>query len=185
MKLAGVRSRHFLISKTAKSDLISDLRIPRDPIGELHAHFIRTHQHRNPNAMSKVIKSYALNQTSMQKSRSAFVEIDHPTLPIWNHMIRGLSQSDRPVDALDLFDKMREQGLRGDNLTFIFACKACGRVSDVLYGKRVHDISAEVDQIRKDMRQLRVPLLKVEKFAFVRADDKETTVPLPWLLSGV
>ncbi|KAL0382325.1 UNVERIFIED_CONTAM: Pentatricopeptide repeat-containing protein, mitochondrial [Sesamum calycinum] len=138
MKLARVRSRHFPISKTTKSYPICDRRIPRDPIRELHAHFIRTHQHRNPNAMSEVIKSYALNQMSMQKARFAFVEIDHPTLPIWNHMIRGLSQSDSPLDALDLFDKMREQGVRGDNLTFIFACKASGRVSDVLYGKRVH-----------------------------------------------
>ncbi|KAK4403561.1 Pentatricopeptide repeat-containing protein, mitochondrial [Sesamum angolense] len=138
MKLARVRSCHFPISKTTKSYPICDRRIPRDPIRELHAHFIRTHQHRNPNAMSEVIKSYALNQMSMQKARFAFVEIDHPTLPIWNHMIRGLSQSDSPLDALDLFDKMREEGVRGDNLTFIFACKASGRVSDVLYGKRVH-----------------------------------------------
>lgn len=53
-------------------------------------------------------------------------------------MIRGLSLSDSPVHALDLFDKMRELGLRGDNFTFIFLCKACARVSDFLYGKRVH-----------------------------------------------
>ncbi|KAI3471092.1 hypothetical protein Pfo_027755 [Paulownia fortunei] len=138
MKLARASSRRFTTSKTAKPDPFTDYRIPYDPIKELHAHFIRTHQHRNPNAMSQVIKSYALSQTSMHKARFAFIEIDHPTLPIWNHMIRRLSQSDSPVDALVLFDKMRELGLRGDNLTFIFLCKVCARVSDVLHGKRVH-----------------------------------------------
>lgn len=53
-------------------------------------------------------------------------------------MIRGLSQSDTPLDVLVLFDKMRELGLRGDNLTFIFVSKACARVPNVLYGKIVH-----------------------------------------------
>ncbi|KAK6117590.1 hypothetical protein DH2020_048669 [Rehmannia glutinosa] len=138
MKLARASSRCFTTLKTVKPDPFSSDRVPHGPIRELHAQFIRTHQHRNPFPMSQVIKSYALSEKSMDKARFAFSEIDHPTLPIWNHMIRGLSQSDSPGDALFLFDEMRERGLRGDNLTFIFVCKACARVSEVLYGKRVH-----------------------------------------------
>lgn len=53
-------------------------------------------------------------------------------------MIRGLSLSDSPVNALYLFDEMRKRGLRGDNLTTIFLCKACARISDLLYGNIVH-----------------------------------------------
>lgn len=53
-------------------------------------------------------------------------------------MIRVLSVSDSPVRAIHLFDEMRDSGLRGDNITFIFLCKACSRASDSSYGKRVH-----------------------------------------------
>ncbi|KAL7147521.1 hypothetical protein ABFS83_06G113000 [Erythranthe nasuta] len=137
-KLMKLARRFTTTSKTAKPDPFSHFRIPHDPIRELHGHLIRTNQHRNPIPMSEVIKSYALSQPSMNKAHSAFVAIDHPTLPIFNHMIRGLCQSGSPVDALVLFDKMRELGLRGDNLTFIFVSKACARASDVSFGKRVH-----------------------------------------------
>ncbi|KAG8390287.1 hypothetical protein BUALT_Bualt01G0067900 [Buddleja alternifolia] len=135
MKLTRSVSRHF--AKTA-NPLPNYRRIRHDPIRELHAHYIRTLRHRYPNTMSQIIKSYALSQTSMYKAHFAFNEIHNPTLPIWNHMIRGLSNSDSPVDALHMFDKMRVRGFRGDNLTFIFLCKVSARVSDVLYGKRVH-----------------------------------------------
>nr|AYM00787.1 pentatricopeptide repeat protein [Salvia miltiorrhiza] len=138
MKLAAVFSRHFSTSKITKSDPFSGNRIGREPIRELHAHLVRTQQHRNSKAMSQVIKSYALSQKPMHEARSAFNEIDQPALPIWNHMIRGFSVSDTPVVALHMFDKMCHSGLRGDNLTFIFLCKACARVPDLTCGKVVH-----------------------------------------------
>ncbi|KAL3652366.1 hypothetical protein CASFOL_002047 [Castilleja foliolosa] len=139
MKIARASSRcYHATSNTTKPDPFSCSRIQRDPIRELHGHFIRTHQHTNPKPMSRVIKSYALSNKSLHKARLAFSKITRPTLPIWNQMIRGLSQSDYPVDALNLFDKMRDSDMRGDNLTFIFVCKACSKISDVLYGKRVH-----------------------------------------------
>lgn len=54
-------------------------------------------------------------------------------------MIRGSSQGDHPINALRMFDKMRDQGdLHGNNLTFIFVLKACTRVSDILYGTMIH-----------------------------------------------
>ncbi|KAK4489465.1 hypothetical protein RD792_005274 [Penstemon davidsonii] len=54
------------------------------------------------------------------QSHFAFNQIDRPTLPIWNYMIRGRVQSESFIHALYMFDEMRERGLRGDNLTFIF-----------------------------------------------------------------
>ncbi|CAA0835540.1 Putative pentatricopeptide repeat-containing protein [Striga hermonthica] len=134
MKLAGASSRCFTTPKT------SELTFPvvRDPIRELHAYFIRTHQHRNPKIMSQIIKSYALSQKSTHNAFSAFSDIDRPTLPVWNHMIRGLAQSHCPAHALNMFAKMRAYGLPGDNLTFIFLCKACAKANDILVGKIVH-----------------------------------------------
>ena len=53
-------------------------------------------------------------------------------------MIRGLSQSDRPIDAINMFDKMRGQGLAGDSLTLIFVLKAGARFSDIVCGNKGH-----------------------------------------------
>ncbi|KZV41717.1 pentatricopeptide repeat-containing protein chloroplastic-like [Dorcoceras hygrometricum] len=132
MKLGGSISRH--LSKIPKS-----LPSTCDQfIKERHAHCFRTHQFCDSDAMSKIIGHYALRRTSMDKARFAFVDVQQPTLPIWNYMIRGFFQSESPKCALDMFDEMRGSGVIGDNLTFIFACKACGRLSDVLYGKRIH-----------------------------------------------
>ncbi|EPS71383.1 hypothetical protein M569_03376, partial [Genlisea aurea] len=107
-------------------------------VRELHGHFIRTNRHKNPNAMSQVIESYARSPPSIDKARFAFSEIEAPTLALCNHMIRGLSRSDTPADALHVFDKMCVTGLRIDNITLIFITKACGRVTDVSFGRRVH-----------------------------------------------
>lgn len=53
-------------------------------------------------------------------------------------MIQGLSKSDRPIEALHMYDRMHQQGLRGNNLTFIFIFKACSQLSDILLGRAVH-----------------------------------------------
>ncbi|XP_059298815.1 pentatricopeptide repeat-containing protein At2g22410, mitochondrial-like [Lycium ferocissimum] len=75
---------------------------------ELHCHLIRTQNH----------------------SKDPFA--------IYNYMIRVLVKNDQPIDALHLFDKMRQQGLHGNNLTFIFIFKACLQVSDIVLGNAVH-----------------------------------------------
>lgn len=105
---------------------------------ELHGHLIRTQKHSDPFAISDVIRFYSLFPTSIHKALLAFWQTQRPTLPIWNYMIQGLSKSDRPIEALHMYDRMHQQGLRGNNLTFIFIFKACSQLSDILLGRAVH-----------------------------------------------
>ena len=51
-------------------------------------------------------------------------------------MIRGISQSEKPGEAIRMYSRMRQQELVGNNLTFIFIFKACARVSDVVCGQK-------------------------------------------------
>ena len=53
-------------------------------------------------------------------------------------MIRGLSQSNKPQEAILFYNQMRAQGLRQDNLTFPFALKACSEVMAVREGRGMH-----------------------------------------------
>lgn len=53
-------------------------------------------------------------------------------------MIRGLSQSNQPCEAINMYYRLYHRGLSGDNLTFIFVLKACARLSDTVQGQKIH-----------------------------------------------
>ncbi|KAK4266814.1 hypothetical protein QN277_023684 [Acacia crassicarpa] len=108
---------------------------------ELHGHLIRKHLHTDPSSMLEIIKWYALSPANLLRAQFAFDQINHPSLSLWNLMIRGWSHSDQPREAIRMHNRMYHQGLHGNNLTLIFIFKACARVSDVLYGKLVHSHS--------------------------------------------
>ncbi|KAG9158451.1 hypothetical protein Leryth_013189 [Lithospermum erythrorhizon] len=88
--------------------------------------------------MFEIIKFYTLCPPYLSDAYYAFDQIKIPTLPIYNIMIRGLSHSNNPNKAIHLFDKMLEQGLHGNNLTFIYTSKACARVCHKKHGHRLH-----------------------------------------------
>ncbi|KAJ4706108.1 Pentatricopeptide repeat-containing protein [Melia azedarach] len=139
MKLAIPITRHFSASTTTqKLKRVSKNAVSINSIKELHAHLIRTDLHTDPSSISHVIKSYALSPSYLQKAHLAFNQLERPTLLIVNHMIHGLSQSDQPKKAIDMYNHMYQQGLSGDNLTFIFVIKACARVRDVYQGQKAH-----------------------------------------------
>ncbi|KAJ9539684.1 hypothetical protein OSB04_026190 [Centaurea solstitialis] len=107
-------------------------------VKELHARLIRTNRHTDPSSIFDVIRSYSLQPSNLRKTLLVFDRIERPTLSIWNIVIRCLSQSDRPVYALHLFDEMRDRGMKTNNLTSIYVLKACGRVQDSGFGGKVH-----------------------------------------------
>ncbi|KAK7294673.1 hypothetical protein RJT34_17563 [Clitoria ternatea] len=92
----------------------------------------------DPSTIYHLLKSYALSSTNILKAHHLFQQIHRPTLPFWNIMIRGWSQSDQPIHTIHLYNLMYEHGLLGNNLTYPFLFKACARVSDVSCGRAVH-----------------------------------------------
>ena len=94
--------------------------------------------HTNSSLMSEVIRSYSLSSTNLHKAHLAFNQIEPPTLVVWNHKIRGFSQSDNPVEAIHMYTRMHHQGITGNNLTLIFLFKACARIPDVVFGQKIH-----------------------------------------------
>ncbi|KAF2315696.1 hypothetical protein GH714_040225 [Hevea brasiliensis] len=89
--------------------------------------------------MSDVIRSYALSSSHLHKALLVFSQIQQPTLLIFNNLIRGLSKSERPNEAIDMYyNLMYHRGIVGDDLTFIFLFKACSRINDVLNGQIFH-----------------------------------------------
>lgn len=138
MKLARPTARLFSISTATKeSERETKRSISTDSIKKLHAHLIRKYLHKESSSISEVVRSYALSPLYLDKARLVFDQIERPTFLVWNHMIRGLSQSDQPSEAIRMYIRMYHQGLSGNNLTFIFVFKACGRVPDIVHGQKV------------------------------------------------
>ena len=93
-------------------------------IKELHGHLLRKHLNSHPSLMFDIIKCYALSPPTLLKAQFCFDQINHPTLSLWNIMIRGWSQSDHPKQAIYLHNLMyHHYGLHGNNLTLIFILK--------------------------------------------------------------
>ncbi|KAK7340231.1 hypothetical protein VNO77_20929 [Canavalia gladiata] len=92
----------------------------------------------DPSSIYHLLKSYALSSPNIPKAHHLFQQINRPTLPLWNLMIRGCSQSDQPIEAIRYYNLMYRQGLLGNNLTYPFLFKACARLSDVSCGRTVH-----------------------------------------------
>ncbi|CAL1405064.1 unnamed protein product [Linum trigynum] len=111
---------------------------PIKPVKARHAHLIRLRLQADPYAMSDVIKWYALSPSHFGKARLALNQIEFPTRPIFNHLIRGLALY-QPIEAIEMYvNQMYRQGIVGDTLTMIFLFKSCGRVRDVFLGQLFH-----------------------------------------------
>jgi len=106
-------------------------------IKKLHAHFIAPGLYRYPHPISKIITFYALSPAHLTHAHPLFDQITQTNSFIWNIMVRGLSQSNKPQEAIFFYNRMRSQGIKQDNLTFPFALKACSEVTAAREGKRM------------------------------------------------
>ncbi|CAK9318311.1 unnamed protein product [Citrullus colocynthis] len=135
------RSACRLFSTFSKSQRATSNSVSLNSIKELHAQLIRTQMHIDPFSISEVIKHYALSPQYLHKAHFVFNQIQGPTLFVWNHMIHGLSRSDRPNDAihfyntiykevLDLFREMQAVNVRADSLTMMKVILASSCLSE-------------------------------------------------------
>ncbi|OAY85013.1 putative pentatricopeptide repeat-containing protein [Ananas comosus] len=109
-----------------------------ESIKKLHAHLIVTGLHRYQSLLSNVLVPYALSPANLAHARVLFRQIQSPTAFLWNTMIRALSRSQTPQDAIFFYARMRQRGLKQGNFTFPFVLKACARISGFGEGKWVH-----------------------------------------------
>lgn len=109
-----------------------------DSIRKLHAHLIVSGLRRYQSHLSRVLVSYALSPQNLPDAHALFNQIQAPTSFLWNAMIRGLCKSEKPKEAIFFYNRMREKGLKEDNLTFPFVLKACTVIRSIRDGKRIH-----------------------------------------------
>ncbi|XP_010278192.1 PREDICTED: putative pentatricopeptide repeat-containing protein At3g05240 [Nelumbo nucifera] len=106
---------------------------------QLHGLMITTSLDRSIVPLSRLI-DFCVNAESGDLGYAAlvFIQVDRPSVYIWNSMIRGNCNYNNPDGALSMYKKMQHRGYSPDHFTFPFVLKACAMVNDHNYGTCVH-----------------------------------------------
>ncbi|KAL3651136.1 hypothetical protein CASFOL_007539 [Castilleja foliolosa] len=78
-------------------------------------------------------------------ARRIFDRISSKTVVSWNSMIDGYAQSGDSDEALNLFQKMLDQGLQPSNVTVMGALHACADLCDFNRGRFIHDLITQLN----------------------------------------
>ncbi|CAH1421639.1 unnamed protein product [Lactuca virosa] len=108
-------------------------------IKKMHAKIIIGGYEQNVFVGSKLIAIYSgLGQLYMKDARKVFDHLSERDVFLWNMMIQTYANSDMSPEALDVYKKMREQGMLLDKYTFTFVLKASGITKDEKTGCVIH-----------------------------------------------
>ncbi|KAA8528906.1 hypothetical protein F0562_033606 [Nyssa sinensis] len=95
--------------------------------------------HQIPVELSKLLSFCAVSpHGSLAYAKTIFSQEPNPSVSLCNSLIRGLSSSQQPLEALSLYQKILRSGLQPNNLTFPFVIKACTKSSVTQYGILIH-----------------------------------------------
>ncbi|MED6119294.1 hypothetical protein PIB30_010536 [Stylosanthes scabra] len=74
----------------------------------------------------------------LDAAKKVFDEMSRRDIASWNVMISGLAQGSWPNEAMDLFNRMKEEGWKPDEVTVLGALSACSQLGAVRQGEIVH-----------------------------------------------
>ncbi|KAI3499919.1 hypothetical protein L1887_35733 [Cichorium endivia] len=108
-------------------------------INKMHAKIIIGGYGQNVFVGSKLIGIYSgLGQFYMKDARKVFDHLSEKDVFLWNMMIQTYANSDLSPEALDVYKKMRDQGVIMDKYTFTFILKAYAITKDEKAGCVIH-----------------------------------------------
>ncbi|KAL3755675.1 hypothetical protein ACJRO7_002686 [Eucalyptus globulus] len=79
----------------------------------------------------------------LDSAEKVFDEMLVRDIASWNALISGLAQGHRPTEAISLYKRMKEEGLKPNEVTVIGALSACSQLGATREGGRVHDYITE------------------------------------------
>ncbi|MQL87602.1 hypothetical protein Taro_020152 [Colocasia esculenta] len=121
------------------SSLLSSCASP-SPLKQVHAQLLTHGLHHNPRLLSLAALAY-LSFGRLRPARLIFGAIPAPSAYLWNLVIRAHSTRGQFHHALRLYSSMLGSGVLPDKFAFPFALKACAGLSDLRWGRLVHQHS--------------------------------------------
>lgn len=92
---------------------------------------------------SKLLNCYA-NSGSLSESRWVFDKIINRNLSLWNSAIVGYFRSSHFEEVLQLYLKLKSQGIGIDSSAITFGLKSCTELEDVELGRGIHGDAVKV-----------------------------------------
>lgn len=75
----------------------------------------------------------------LEEARRMFERLPKRDVVSWGAMIAGYSQHGQGMHALECFEKMQQQNIKSNKVTFLCSLKACGSTEALKQGQMIHD----------------------------------------------
>ncbi|KAL4204998.1 hypothetical protein AMTRI_Chr01g112490 [Amborella trichopoda] len=112
---------------------------------QIHAQILTSGFSHNPYALSSILEFTAISPSgSLDYALQIFNSIDSPTVFYWNTMIRAFSTAHSPLNSIEFFIRMMEQGVVPNKFTFPFVIKSFSFLLALLLGKAIHGLALKM-----------------------------------------
>ncbi|KAL1352507.1 hypothetical protein HN51_016503 [Arachis hypogaea] len=81
----------------------------------------------------------------LEAARRLFEEMPSKNVVSWTAMIDGYVRHQQPMEAFDLFERMRLDGVQPNEFTLVSLIKACAEMGSLKLGKWIHDYAFNND----------------------------------------
>ncbi|KAH7365848.1 hypothetical protein KP509_18G049200 [Ceratopteris richardii] len=105
---------------------------------EIHAFIVREQITGKDVLVSNALVDMYARFGALQKAQGLFNDLPSLDIVSWNILITGYAQHAYGNEALYCFEKMQEMGYFPDAVTFMCILKACGSISAIEKGQKVH-----------------------------------------------
>eukprot|EP01018_Ginkgo_biloba_P030203 Gb_04430 [translate_table: standard] len=105
---------------------------------QVHTHMRATGLDQHILLCTKLVSMYAMCG-SLENARLVFDKINKPNIYLWNGMIIGYARNGLYEEVLTLYYQMQRDCMEPDKYTFPSVLKACGGISALQQGKKIHN----------------------------------------------
>ncbi|KAF8389553.1 hypothetical protein HHK36_024069 [Tetracentron sinense] len=105
----------------------------------IHAHVVTSGVAKDVFTTARLLAFAAVSHSGdLHYAQTIFHHFQHPTLFMFNTIIRGFSQSTHPLQSLPFYLRMLRSGIPPDNFTFPFLLRSCSISSSLVLGQQLH-----------------------------------------------
>ncbi|KAF5444509.1 hypothetical protein F2P56_033635 [Juglans regia] len=111
--------------------------LARSEAMQIHSQVVRLGFYADVLLMTTLLDAYA-KSGDLDGAKKVFDEMVVRDIASWNALIAGLAQGSRPSEAIELFNGMRVEGWKPDEITVLGALSACSQLGALKEGEKVH-----------------------------------------------
>ena len=104
---------------------------------------------KNPYVGSALIHMY-VKCGCLDRAQQVLDELFLRDVVSWSTLISGYAQQGQGEEALNCFERMQNEGLSPDSITFVCILKACGSIGAINKGKQIHKEIVDKGLLGKD-----------------------------------